>query len=919
MAIRRRVPVLPGLLLFITSIAAGQGAHFQNAGGEHTGQKTGVGLLIERPRGIPDGVTSRVAAFAVTSNVDSGEGTLRKAIKDANASGAPATITFDLPAGARTIQPLSFLPQIRVPVTIDGTTQSGYSGTPIVELNGTFAGLSDGLELFGGNSTIRGLAINGFFGTGIFFDSLGGNVVEGCYIGLNTAGDHAIPNGGNGVYILECAGNRIGGYAPAARNVISSNFKPQVIISDTASHDNLVIGNYIGTDATGLNVMGNDSSDGVVIGWGAYRNMIGGSLPGARNLISGHPWEGVFIRNPGTSQNVVAGNWIGLDGTGYYRLGNGIGVWISEGASDNIIGGHAVLERNAITFNDSAGIIIDRSFGPTLPTDTFTTTRNQVLGNGLGVNSQWLGVTNGDGIGILVRDAPGNIIGVPEVMNFITNCISHGIVIRGTDARGTIIQGNYIAKSPIANVVYFGQDPLLSGSGIVIDDAPGTLIGGPLPGARNYIGAVGGDAIAVIGPHATGTVIQNNVIGTDATLLENWHAFGNGVFIAADSTTVGGETSDLGNVIAYCKGAGIYDSTGSHNLFRNNSLFENVSYGIDLAPHGITPNDSLDADIGANERQNFPIIDSVAYSPTSMHVRGKLNAHPNADYDIDFFVSPTRHASHFGEGKTLIGSARVTTDGAGFVDLNLDLFTAVQRTDFITATATEVSTRNTSEFSRAINDLDTDNDGILDIWESENDGIDVNCDGIIDLNLYDLGASPNHKDLFVEVDAMQGYSPAAEVLRELRIAFNSSPVVNPDRTTGIHLHIDVSDSTLTPVDWIVEPRAWPGVEFLTSKRAYFGNTADRIDPNARWILQAKDLVYRYALCVKSISPNAYSGVANVIPGNPGNEFIVSLGQWAGGGTPYEWMGTFMHELGHTLGLQHGGGDSVVYKPTTIAS
>src|SRR5437016_6318317 len=164
---------------------------------------------------------SRAATFTVTNTNDSGLGSLRQAIIDSNSTaGQKDTIAFNIPGtGVRTIAPLSSLPLITDPVVIDGTTQPGFAGTPIIDLNGASAGGTFGLILSSGSSTVRGLVINRFNGSAITLRGID-NAVEGNFIGTDATGKVALSNGGAGVLINgPSSGNRIGGTTIGARNI----------------------------------------------------------------------------------------------------------------------------------------------------------------------------------------------------------------------------------------------------------------------------------------------------------------------------------------------------------------------------------------------------------------------------------------------------------------------------------------------------------------------------------------------------------------------------------------------------------------------------------------------------------------------------------------------------------------------------
>jgi CSLREA domain-containing protein len=189
--------------------------------------------------------------------------TLRAAIQEANANVGADTINFSIGSGTKTISPTSALPTITDPVTIDGTTQPGFAGSPIIELNGASAFGADGLKITAGNSTVRGLVINRCsVADGIEIGTNGNNIIEGNFIGTNVAGTAALGNSQRGVRIVSGPNNTVGGTTAAARNVISGNKEVGV---DTSSAGNQVQGNYIGTDVTGMTDLGN-AMDGIAIG-----------------------------------------------------------------------------------------------------------------------------------------------------------------------------------------------------------------------------------------------------------------------------------------------------------------------------------------------------------------------------------------------------------------------------------------------------------------------------------------------------------------------------------------------------------------------------------------------------------------------------------------------------------------------------
>jgi hypothetical protein len=211
-----------------------------------------------------------------------------------------------------------------------------------------------------GDDEGKGNLISGNDGSGVYMDGIGTghNVVAGNLVGTDVSGTVGVGNRMAGVNIREGAANNVvGGLTPAARNVISGNQDDGVLIAEL-SRDNRVLGNLIGTDAGGTADLGNRRV-GVHVTAGSSNNTIGGPTPAARNVISGNDQYGVAIRFYSTD-NVVSGNYIGLDVQGSPELGNVLsGVWIATGSSDNIIGGSIADARNVISASGHYGVLIE--------------------------------------------------------------------------------------------------------------------------------------------------------------------------------------------------------------------------------------------------------------------------------------------------------------------------------------------------------------------------------------------------------------------------------------------------------------------------------------------------------------------------------------------------------------------------------
>src|SRR5215218_2130237 len=276
--------------------------------------------------------------------------TLRQAVEAANLDPGSA-ITFQIGiGGSYTFLPATPLPDITQSVTIDATTQTGYAGAPLIQLDGSSAGSgAAGLRATGGSATIRGLAVVEFDGSGIAFSgSSNGNIVTGNYIGIGSGASVAR---GNGTGIHVAASNTLIGGSGAARNVVSGNLFNGINI---AGSSNTVRGNYVGLDASGNFAVPN--LRGVVVS--SDTNVIGGSDT-ARNVISGNTMQGVAIAR--ASVNTVSENYIGTDATGVTAVPNGgAGVVIDggdTGANTNTIG------TNVISGNGGPGVLITTASG----------------------------------------------------------------------------------------------------------------------------------------------------------------------------------------------------------------------------------------------------------------------------------------------------------------------------------------------------------------------------------------------------------------------------------------------------------------------------------------------------------------------------------------------------------------------------
>ena len=246
------------------------------------------------------------------------------------------------------------------------------------------------LEMAAANNTIGGSAkgarnvISGNDAVGIRIES-SGNVVQGNYIGTDPSGTAANPNEMEGIWIAPGGQNNIiGGSKPEERNILSGNGLFGVSLDGQGTTGNVVKGNYIGVDVSGRKGLRNRY--GMVLVNGPQGNTIGGSDPADANIISGNQSGGILIRSAGTSNNLIIGNYIGTDASESEPLGNGTGIWILEGANGNIIGSTTAGEGNVIAHNLIYAVQVDSP----------ETTGNQIRGNSIYASARE-GIMNKEG------------------------------------------------------------------------------------------------------------------------------------------------------------------------------------------------------------------------------------------------------------------------------------------------------------------------------------------------------------------------------------------------------------------------------------------------------------------------------------------------------------------------------------------
>lgn len=704
-------------------------------------------------------VASLSSATVITVNTVSDSSTagdglcsLREAITNANtnadqsagdcAAGAAGldVIAFNLPGSPPfTIAPATDLPVITDTLLLDGTSQPGFSGTPIIDIANASTSVF-GFEIAANTCVIQGFVINGFT-IGIGLDSgdsptirnnwiglatdgvtaapneigistsasnaviggisssdrnvisgnsfqgilinSGGAVVQGNYIGTDVNGVAPVPNGAQGIAVAAPA--TIGGTVPGSGNVIASNLDSGILSNTTSDTPIVIQGNFIGTDATGTVALGN-GQDGIYL-IASADVMIGGDSPGARNVISGNTGAGVqlgpivFLGSPAADRILIQGNLIGTDVTGNAAIPNTDGIDIYS-ATNTMVGGPLHSQRNIISGNSGAAVAVLDSMID-LP-------GNIIQGNYLGLNIDGTrALANGGGI--LIETSTFRNIGVLAQGNVISG---NGVGFE-TNTGHSVLTGNYIGTSPD------GTHAIPNGSSIRISGT-GNRVGGTGPGDGNLISGNSNDGIELLGGVAQQNLIQGNKVGLSLTgqALPNI-GYGIGIY-DAQSSLVGGLAPGAGNEIAFNTKAGIGINISEFgaaigNKFLSNSTHDNGGLGIDLLDDGVSANGSITT---LAQRQPFPVLTLVLRSPVDgrLFIAGTQGSDPaNGANEIQYFLADNDPSGH-GEGRSLI------RDDSGLPSGNVALSTGpfmplvpISLSDLVTADATTAN--GTSEFA----------------------------------------------------------------------------------------------------------------------------------------------------------------------------------------------------------------------------
>jgi len=610
--------------------------------------------------------------------------------------GGGATIGFAIPGGGvHVISPSSALPDVSSAVSIDATTQPSGS----VMLDGSGAGSDvDGLTITGGGSTVRGFTISNFGGAGVKLAGSSGSTVAGNWLGTTADGTHAAPNA-SGVNIDGSASNTVGGSGADANVIVATRFGVGVAASSGAAPANQVSGNHIGTDAAGSGLLvgaspgslgvlvlgtadhaasaaiSNNTINGVsyaveVAGSGAGGSSVVGNKIGtdASGLTAlGGPGANGGIRDDGVpsmtiSGNVVAGPFWGISIAGSPQIsGSEDAIFLlppSETATGTPTETSATVTGNLVgvlgdgqTLADPAthgGVAVwAGASGVTLSANTITGSADGVVlwgggghvvtGNHLGVSADGSQAFASSGAALEVLGTSGAQIGGPGIDDGnVIGGANHGLSVGAlvsARATGTVVGRNAVGVSAAGTAV---PNTL----GVDIEDATGTTLTDNTISSNTVLGLQIGDG-------ARTTSLRGNRVGLAPT-TDGVAANGAGIAIGrATDTDVG-----LGNVVSGNTGVGL-SSSGTRTKVTDSRFgvgaASNVSHGNSIAIRVLRGDADIEGNIIANSSDAGVVVDAGA-TATILH-------NPTYANDGIGIAAPSAPAPH---PPTLVDAVRVT-------------------------------------------------------------------------------------------------------------------------------------------------------------------------------------------------------------------------------------------------------------------
>ncbi len=466
--------------------------------------------------------------------------------------------------------------------------------------------------------------------------------------------------------------------------------------------DNAIEACWLGLDHTG-GAPDPNGFQGIQVSEGASDNRIGGNSSTERNVLSGSVQYGILFSGATTTGNIVSGNYIGTNCDGTAAVPNALGgILVFEQANHNTIGGTEPGERNTISGNQTCGVWLDGA----------GVTNNTVAGNYLGLNAAGTAALPNTAAGVhIVRGASDNVIS----RNVLSGNGSDGCRIADVGTTGNRLVGNF------AGTDASGLSAIPNGFvGVgIFGGAVGNIVGGSAPGEGNLLsgnaGMFSGYGIVFGEAGTDGNTAIGNICGLGLTgmPLPNKTA-GIAIWGGSQNNTVGGAAPGEGNILAGndAYGIALFDGAPtSGNTFSANSVFGNAFTGI-----------LVNAE---NNGQAAPSLNTAVLSGAGTTITGSLTSTANTDFRIEFFASSGTPG--FGEGATYLGALpSITTNdtggGMGTAAINVALAAMVPIGNVITATATNIATGETSalSFSIVVTATDMDGDGMPDAYEMAN-------------------------------------------------------------------------------------------------------------------------------------------------------------------------------------------------------
>ncbi|HYE84644.1 MAG TPA: NosD domain-containing protein [Clostridia bacterium] len=470
-------------------------------------KKEMTGIRVDNTKPVGSG-----KVLNVTATGDSGPGTLRQMLESAESGDV---ITFD-PAVFPARKPVTVLPDTTLPPLEQGniTIDAGSSGVILDGSRSKDGG--DGLCIRSDGNIIKGLQIINFRSSGISIE--GRNNIIG--------------------------GDRTKGNAPTGEgNLISCN-GIGIDIRGPGALKNKIIGNLVGTDAGGKAVPGKQR-DGILIHYGASRNIVGGKTTGERNIVSGNESTGIILADAGTEFNKITGNYIGTDIDGIYALGQvSAGVFIHSGATRNTVGGTSPEDRNVISGNKRAEVSIMSGAN-----------NNEVTGNYLGIDAAGKNPIGPSVMGLSIEcGGIGNTIS--------KNVINGGIMISDARSNFNRVTGNFVGTTEDGSIVF--NTPK---DGVSLN-ASLNAVGGSGKDEGNVIYGNNGCGISVGFTETIDNIILGNLIGIsrDGKAVQGNASDGIWLKEGASHTIIGGATASEMNIIGGNKN-GIKLGSGVKNSF----------------------------------------------------------------------------------------------------------------------------------------------------------------------------------------------------------------------------------------------------------------------------------------------------------------------------------------------------------------